>query len=123
MGVPGLVTHLRPYATPEVTGNGISMLPRGGQYRSHRVIIDGPALAYYVYYKDLERSAAVTCPPAVNLPNLHLGSAVLTWLDQCQAAGLKMYEYSYMCKSALGEKGRGDPIAPPQNLSRQKTCG
>ena len=94
MGIPGLVTHLRPYATPEITDNGISMLPRGGQYWSRRVIVDGPALAYYVYYKDLEGSAAVAGPPAVNL-NLHLGSAVLTWLDRCQAAGLKMYEYSY----------------------------
>lgn len=109
MGIPRLITHLRPYAVYETvdgsdsgSGNG-SGNSRGGnvlppspaQAWRRRAIIDGPALAYHVYYAYLapaSHAARSSMGTALSsTPYRQLGHAALAWLDKLQSCGLTMY--------------------------------
>ena len=48
MGIPGLRVNLQPYAEPVYLGNGHGV---GDQDVIRRIVIDGPGLVYYIYYR------------------------------------------------------------------------
>ena len=77
MGIPHLITHLRPYAVDtDLNGRG--------------VIIDGPGFAYHIYHFLLSNSGD-TKNPFESLPSYaSIGETALTWLDEVESYGVKM---------------------------------
>ena len=74
MGIPHLITFLRPYAEIE---------PLAGR----EVVIDGPGLCYHIYHKCLGRRGdarnAFEAAPSYE----ELGDAALEWLDGLRGSG------------------------------------
>ncbi len=77
MGIPRLKTHLQPYATFKSAHHGTS----------EKVVLDGPAMAYHVYYNWLATPAMASWLS----PAQHVGRLVLQWLDRMERCGLIMY--------------------------------
>lgn len=96
MGIPRLMTHLRSWARLEtVDGSANEPRPDEEQTWRRRAIIDGPALAYHVYYAYLARPGGAASPPTTApscSPYRDLGRAVVAWLDRLRSCGLTMYE-------------------------------
>lgn len=86
MGIPRLTTHIQPYLIPTVLGCSIPdcETPSHPQGAQQKLIIDGPGLAYYLYYRLLAHK-----PDSLNgldaLPSYNeLGRATLIFLDELQ---------------------------------------
>lgn len=84
MGIPHLITHLRPYATVVCCDGS------GQQPPSSRLIVDGPALAYHVYYQHLVQISRGQDALALALSHQFLGLAAIAWLDHLKKCGLTM---------------------------------
>lgn len=73
MGIPHLITYLRPYAESE------SLAGRD-------VIVDGPGLCYHIHHKCLGRKAdarnALEATPSYD----ELGEAAIEWLEGLRAS-------------------------------------
>lgn len=71
MGIPRLITYLEPYATPAELGGC-------------KVIIDGPGLAYHIYYRLLSAKSradnAILGAPSY----AELGESTILFLDELQ---------------------------------------
>ena len=78
MGIPHLITNLRPFADP----NSLA-----GQH----AVIDGPGLAYHVYFLCLAWQPRARNPfeaiPSASL----IQQALLKWLDVLQANGVILF--------------------------------
>lgn len=93
MGIPGLTTHLKPYAVPTVVG---CKTPDCELHRSSNdssatnIIIDGPSFAYAIYDRLLahkpERLTGVEAMPSYD----ELGKGALAFLDELQSYGLNV---------------------------------
>ncbi|KAA6412694.1 MAG: hypothetical protein FRX48_03686 [Lasallia pustulata] len=80
MGIQGLTVKLQPYATPATLGSYNSYNANDSQDTS-RVIIDGPSLAYYVYYR-LLASKPASLNAFDSAPSYkELGQGALVFLD------------------------------------------
>ena len=77
MGIQGLTVKLQPYATPATLGS----YNENESQDTSRVIIDGPSLAYYVYYRLLAcKHASLNAFDAA--PSYkELGQGALVFLD------------------------------------------
>ncbi|KAL2355264.1 XPG domain containing-domain-containing protein [Cryomyces antarcticus] len=84
MGIPHLITHLRPYASP-VTFTVAQ--PDEDQASREAVIIDGPALAYHVYHKCLAQRTRASNALEAAPSYAELGDAALLWLEALQLHG------------------------------------
>ena len=94
MGIPHLAQLLQPYAVSTILGC------KSEQCKSHRadsagsariIIIDGPALAYHVYYNVLkEKSSLLNAFDAIPTYT-ETGIAFLTYLEELESYGLVMY--------------------------------
>jgi hypothetical protein len=87
MGIPHLTAYLRPYATP------VTWQRRGSTSDAalpEELIIDGPALAYHIYYQCLAlRSGAGNALEA--FPTYaELEIAVVLWLENIETFGLSV---------------------------------
>lgn len=89
MGIPHLTRHLSPHATK-------LLLPRQGKDRdfpeqiSIHAIIDGPSLAYHIYYLCLGGRAGARNALEAAPPYRELGEAAISWLQQVEQYGVKM---------------------------------
>ena len=90
MGIPHLTTYLQPYASP-VTLSGVSSKPPGEANVEKNVIIDGPALAYHVYYRLLASKptslGALEAVPTYD----EIGKGVIIFLDTLRKHQIKMW--------------------------------
>lgn len=87
MGIPKLLGSLEPYAS-RITFNPSP----GNDYNPQkRAVIDGPGLAYHVFYQTLARR--VTSANNVrDVPSYaEIGDAILDWLDAVEAHAIPMY--------------------------------
>lgn len=92
MGIPHLITYLRPYATT-VTLDGHSSSDSSIAPPSRQVIIDGPGLTYYVYYTYVAISGSLHHPLTTASLHEHIGQAIIAWLDQLRGCGIEMYPH------------------------------
>jgi len=76
MGIPHLITFLQPYAESESLVGG--------------AVIDGPGLAYHIFYLCLNSRASVRYPFETALSYEELGDACLEWLDGLRESGVDM---------------------------------
>ena len=93
MGIPHFAQLLQPYAIPTVLGcktPGCERHRPRQETSEHQVIIDGPGLAYHVYYKVLAYKPrtlnAVDAIPTYS----QIGNAAITFLDELRSYGLRM---------------------------------
>jgi len=74
MGIPHLITFLRPYAEQE-------------SFAGRDVIVDGPGLCYHIHYKCLGRRTearnALEAAPSYE----ELGNAAIEWLQGLREGG------------------------------------
>ncbi len=94
MGIPRLTSHIQPYLIPTVLGCSTSNSKShpNSQNGPEKLIIDGPGLAYYLYYRLLAHK-----PDSLNsldaVPSYdELGKATLIFLDELQAHHVTMYD-------------------------------
>lgn len=84
MGVPHLITYLQPYATAVELGNCSSEGHTPAHRVRYKVIIDGPGLAYHIYYRLLawktKSSNAFDAAPSYE----ELGRGAVIFLDELQ---------------------------------------
>lgn len=72
MGIPHLAANLRPFATPvDLAG--------------HSAVIDGPGLAYHIWYVCLASNGEARNPFEAMPSYRFLGETVIRWLDAVQA--------------------------------------
>jgi len=87
MGIPHLMHHLQTYGEKVLFQHNDSTKP---PFQSTNIIIDGPALAYHVYYICLSRRSgarnAIDAIPSYK----ELSHAVVAWLDQCETYSIGM---------------------------------
>lgn len=85
MGIPGLTVKLQPYAVPATLGTY-----GDASQDTSRVIIDGPSLAYHIYYRLLAcKPASLNALDAV--PSYQeLGQGALEFLDALRAQDVVM---------------------------------
>jgi len=77
MGIPHLTTFLRPYA-------------ERSSLAGENVVIDGPGLAYHIYYLCLSCSSSARNPFEASPSYQNVGKAVIGWLDTLQMSGVVM---------------------------------
>ena len=80
MGIPHLITYLRPYA---------DIVNLAG----HSIVIDGPGLAYHVWHICLSTQPQFLNPFEATPPYKLLGETVIRWLDELQAHGVTLYGF------------------------------
>ncbi|KAI9881630.1 MAG: hypothetical protein M1830_000195 [Pleopsidium flavum] len=84
MGIPHLITYLQPYATANELGNCTSDDRVSAHRARSKVIIDGPGLAYHIYYRQLawmtKSNNAFDASPSYE----DLGKGAVTFLDELQ---------------------------------------
>jgi hypothetical protein len=78
MGVPHLITHLRPFATSIDLTN-------------QSAVIDGPALAYHVWYICLSLKPEARSPFEASPSYRLLGETAIGWLDNIQFHNVRLY--------------------------------
>lgn len=77
MGIPNLITHLRPYTTTT-------------DLQHQHLIIDGPGFAYHIYH-NLLSSAPQTKNPFEALPSYaEIGDTAVQWLEEFENLGVNM---------------------------------
>lgn len=77
MGIPHLITHLRPYALDT-------------DLKGKEIIIDGPGFAYHVYHGCLS-NATHTKNPFESLPEyFDVAAAAIKWLDEVASYGVQV---------------------------------
>ena len=93
MGISHLITHLRPYATEICHDHGTSTRRSDLFVNSETaMVIDGPGLAYHVYYTYLARQHRGAAAIGAALSHQDIGQAVIAWLDELQLCGLRVYD-------------------------------
>ncbi len=77
MGIPHLITHLRPYAVDT-------------DVKNREIIIDGPGFAYHVYHGCLS-NAGNTKNPFEALPSYTtVAETAVKWLEELESYGVVM---------------------------------
>lgn len=74
MGIPHLITFLRPYATRS-------------SLTEQNIVIDGPGLAYHIYHVCLSTKRSARNYFEANPSYQELGATVLAWLDGLERSG------------------------------------
>lgn len=81
MGIPHLAGYLQPFS--DRINLGISQLSN--------FVIDGPGLAYHIYYRLCTNRSELLNPLDVIPSYRDIGRHVITFLDELEAHNLKMY--------------------------------
>lgn len=77
MGIPHLITHLRPYAV-------------AGDLTGRSVVIDGPAFAYHIFHLCLATTQDAKNPFEAAPTYALLGKTALQWLDALRSRDIKL---------------------------------
>jgi hypothetical protein len=77
MGIPHLITFLQPYAEAEALAGT-------------NVVIDGPGLAYHIYYTCLSARPTAWNPFEAAPSYKDLGEACIAWLDGLRESHVEM---------------------------------
>lgn len=89
MGIPRLTALLHPYATP------IEWLRPGGvvvfKKPPPKLIIDGPALAYFIYYQCLSSETSTGSAREVMSSYERLSKTVIEWLNDIEEFGITVF--------------------------------
>ncbi|KAL9638644.1 MAG: hypothetical protein Q9164_001423 [Protoblastenia rupestris] len=91
MGIPYLLKNLQPYASFSILGCSSSDCNTHKSIHDRpvtKIVIDGPALVYYVYYQTLARKQAKSYSLGVVPSYKELGQGVLAFLNTLQTCGL-----------------------------------
>lgn len=99
MGIPHLLRHLAPYAETIVLGCKAKSCEE--HPTAEKIVIDGPSLAYYIYYRILAHRPADLCPVDAIPSYDELGKAVLTFLEELQCCGAIMYAFHWILLSGF----------------------
>ena len=95
MGIPRLTSHIQPYLTPTVLGCSTPDCEEHctPQRKPVSLIIDGPGLAYYLYYGLLAHKS-YHFSGLDDLPSYdELGRATVVLLDEMQKHRIEVYDY------------------------------
>lgn len=95
MGIPRLKKLVQPYAKSTVLGcktPGCEEHPD-----SNQVIIDGPSLAYHIYYRLLAHKDSDLCPMDAVPSYKDIGTGILIFLDELQRHRVLMYYANSQC--------------------------
>lgn len=80
MGIPHLITNLRPYATPvDLTG--------------YNAVIDGPGLAFHVWDICLSSQPQIRNSFEATPSYWLIGETVIRWLDGLQVHNVNLYGF------------------------------
>ena len=91
MGIPRLISHLQPYAITTIIGCKQPDCPQHQRRSSERnITIDGPGLAYHVYYRLLAYKPTLLNAYDAAPSYAATGTAVLGFLDELQFYGFTM---------------------------------
>lgn len=92
MGIPRLTSHLQPYATSTILGCNIPDCSHHRQNQKERkIFIDGPGLAYHVYYRVLSHRPTVLNAYDAAPSYAEIGQATIALLGELDLYGLLMY--------------------------------
>jgi len=94
MGIPRLTSHLQPYATSTILGcrtRDCSYHRRDQEER--KIVVDGPGLAYHIYYKVLSQSSTVLNAYDAAPSSADIGQATTAFLHELELHGLLMYAF------------------------------
>ena len=97
MGIPRLTSHIQPYLVPIVLGCSTTDCEKHLNFRheSNKLIIDGPGLAYYLYYRLLAHKSD-HLNGFDGIPSYdELGKATIAFLGELQKHHVEMYEYNF----------------------------
>lgn len=78
MGIPHLITHLRPYSK-NTNFNGLD------------VIIDGPGFAYHIFHACLANEPDARNPFEAFPSYGKVGDAAIRWLEELEGFGVEVY--------------------------------
>lgn len=90
MGIPRLTTFIQPYGVAIGLGDSSSADQKNPERVSHKVIIDGPGLAYHIYYRLLACKTESRNPFEAAPSYEELGKGVLDFLDELQKHNIIM---------------------------------
>lgn len=94
MGIPRLTSHLQPYATLTNLGcNTPECSHHHRKHKEHNIFIDGPGLAYHVYYRALSQSPAVSNAYDAAPSYSEIGQATIAFLHELESYGLLVYAF------------------------------
>ena len=99
MGIPYLIKRLQPFAISSMLGSKHPTCTANAEPNSDDInsaVIDGPSLAYFIYYRLLaHKSASLSQIDAV--PSYaEIGRGVLAFLEQLEHCGLCVYADMYL---------------------------
>jgi len=80
MGIPHLITHLRPYAIDT-------------DLKGQSVVIDGPGFAYHVFHTCLSQEPNVRNPFEAFPSYANVGETAIRWLEELESYGVQMYAF------------------------------
>ena len=92
MGIPHFASYLHPYSNYTTLGYKNSPCDdnNGDIVNSPKFIVDGPALAYHIYYRLAHRSHATGASDA--LPSYHqIGQATIAFFSELEAHHVQMF--------------------------------
>lgn len=122
MGIPRLTSLLQPYFVPTTIGCSNTDC-RSHTQQSNPVVIDGPGLAFVVYYRLLACKPTSLSPIDAQPSYDEIGKAILVFLDGLTHCGLTMYYESYDCsviifaETSYSTKIYFDGYLPPHKRS------
>lgn len=90
MGIPRLTGHMQPHGTKIVFPQQAA-----SSDQAEHAIIDGPSLAYHCFYACQSRRGNARNALEATPSYRELGEAVLSWLQQIEQYGFKVYVSSY----------------------------
>ncbi|KAL8725248.1 MAG: hypothetical protein Q9166_007487 [cf. Caloplaca sp. 2 TL-2023] len=92
MGIPRLAGHLQPFSVSTTIGHKSDHIEDSSQIANNTsLIIDGPGLAYHLYYRLAHRSGTQSVFDAV--PSYgEIAQAVLAFLSELEAHNVQMYD-------------------------------
>lgn len=79
MGIPHLITHLRPYAVDK-------------DLKGQCVVIDGPGFAYHIFHSCLAEEPNARNPFEAFPSYEKIGDTAIRWLDELEGYGVEVYE-------------------------------
>ena len=100
MGIPYLLKRLQHYAKPTVLGcttPDCKTHTLTTKAKDPRIVIDGPCLAYFVYYRLLAQKSTKLGPLDCQPTYKELGAAVIAFLELLERCKLRMYAMFSCC--------------------------
>ena len=93
MGIPRLTSYLEPYSVPGLLGCDSFACPiHNPQIHSSCIIIDGPGLAYHIFYRILAHKPASWNAIDAMPTYQEIGELTVLYLQELEKRGVCLYE-------------------------------